>query len=182
MAQEAPHTVILAEDEASLYLQATTAAVFAPVGQTPVVPVAAQRDKVCFYGTLNLMTGQEVAQRSVVMNATTTVQHLQQVLDTYPDVAILMLIDRAPWHRGEPVRRLLEENPRLEILYLPVAAPDLNPQEHVWKATRRATSHNHSLKRLPDLADRFEAYLTSNAFPSSLLDTYGYRLIRSMFI
>jgi transposase len=174
--------VILAQDEASLYLQATTAAVFAPVGQTPVVPVAAQRDKVCFYGTLNLTTGQEVAQRSAVMNATATVQHYQQVLDTYPGVPILMFTDRAPWHRGQPIRRLLEENPRLEIMYLPVAAPDLNPQEHVWKAARRATSHNHNLKRLPDLADRFEGYLTSNTFQCSLLDTYGYRAIRSMFI
>jgi len=54
--------VILAEDEASLYLQATTMSVFAPVGQTPVVRVAPQRDKVSFYGTINLETGKVIAQ------------------------------------------------------------------------------------------------------------------------
>jgi len=47
---------------------------------------------------------------------------------------------------------------RLEIMYSPVAAPDLNPQEHVWKAVRRAVSHNHVTPRLPELADRFEQH------------------------
>jgi transposase len=147
-----------------------------------MIRVAAQRDKVSFYGTLNLDTGQEIAQRSKVMNAAATAQHLRQVLLAVHEVPLLLLWDRAPWHRGEPIRQILEQNPRLETMLLPVAAPDLNPQEHVWKATRRAISHNHGQKRLSDLADRFESHLTSCDFPSSLLDTYGYRTIRSMFI
>jgi hypothetical protein len=39
IAQTAPETLILAEDEASLYLQATTTAVWAARGQTPMVRV-----------------------------------------------------------------------------------------------------------------------------------------------
>ena len=147
-----------------------------------MVRVDAQRDKVSFYGTLNLDTGQEIALRANGMNAAATAQHLQQLLLAVPEAPLLLLWDRAPWHRGQPIRQLLEQNSRLEIMFLPVAAPDLNPQEHVWKATRRAISHNHGQKRLPDLADRFERHLTSCDFPSSLLDTYGYRAIRSMFI
>ena len=55
IAQEAPQTVIMPEDETSLYLQATTQAVWAPRGQTPVVRVHPNREKVSFYGTLNLI-------------------------------------------------------------------------------------------------------------------------------
>jgi hypothetical protein len=40
-----------------MYLQATTTAVWAPKGQTPVVRVHPGREKVNFYGTLNLHTG-----------------------------------------------------------------------------------------------------------------------------
>ncbi len=58
LAQDAPDTVILAADEASLYLQASLMRVWAPVGQTPVVRVAANRDNTHFYGALNLATGQ----------------------------------------------------------------------------------------------------------------------------
>ena len=46
--------MFLAEDEASLYLQATTTAVWAPRGQTPVIRVHPGRGKVNFYGTLIL--------------------------------------------------------------------------------------------------------------------------------
>jgi transposase len=107
---------------------------------------------------------------SSVMNGQATAQHLQQILDSYPDVPIILLWDRAPWHSGPPIREVLEAHPRLEIIHLPVAAPDLNPQEHVWKAARSAVSHNHLVEKLPDLADRFEQYLLANTFRPSLLD------------
>jgi transposase len=173
--------VILAEDEASLYLQATTTAVWAPRGQTPVVRSHPGREKVNFYGTLNLHTGHELVMQSEKMNAETTTEHLQQILDAVPNAPILLLWDRAPWHSGEPIRELLAANPRLEIMYLPTAAPDFNPQEHVWKATRRAVSHNHLIPRIPELADKFERHLKANTFESSFLDRYGYNAIYPMF-
>jgi hypothetical protein len=61
------------------------------------------------------------------------------------------------------------------------AAPDLNPQEHVWKATRRAVSHNHTFSRLDNLAERFSTHLMSNTFRSSFLDRYGYNSLCAMF-
>jgi transposase len=173
--------VLLAEDEAALYLQATTTAVWAVRGQPPVVPVDPRRQKVCCYGTLNLGTGQDVVWQTTKMNAGTTAQHLQQLLDTYPEVPILLLWDRAPWHRGPAIRALCAAHPRLELMQLPVAAPELNPQEHVWKATRRAVSHNHHIRRLPELADKFARHLQSTTFHSSLLDRYGYHDICAMF-
>jgi transposase len=138
IAQGAPQTVIMPQDEASMYLQATTMAVWAPRGQTPVVRIHPGREKLNFYGALNLQTGQEIVMRATVMNAATTAQHLVQILQVVPEVPLLLLWDRAPWHFGPPIREVLAANPRLEVMYFPVAAPDLNPQEHVWKATRRA--------------------------------------------
>ena len=173
--------MILAEDEASLYLQTTTMAVWAPKGQTPAVRSDPGRAKTNFYGTLNLHTGEDIVTQASEMNAETTASHLQQILEIFPDVSILLLWDRAPWHRGPAVRDVLEANPRLEILWFPVAAPELNPQEHVWKATRRAVSHNHSISRLPDLADRFERHLATSTFDSAFLDHYGFNAICSMF-
>lgn len=180
VAQEAPKTVWLAQDEASLYLQATTSCVWAPRGQTPVVRIHPGREKISFYGTLNLVTGQEIAMPSTVMNGEATARHLQQILDNYPDVPIVLLWDRAPWHSGAPIRDLLDAHPRLEIIHFPVAAPDLNPQEHVWKATRRAVSHNHLLQKLPDLADRFEQHLLSTTFHPSLLDDPVFQMVCAM--
>lgn len=172
----------LASDEASLYLQATTMAVWSAQGVTPQVFVVPDRTKTCFYGTLNLHTGQETVQQTPVMNAVMTAQHLQQLLDTYPTVPIKLLWDRAPWHQGRAIRQLLQANPRLELIRLPVACPALNPQEHVWKATRRAISHNHLEPRLPELATRFENHLKTTTFPSSFLERYNYNAICPRFM
>ncbi|HEV2126608.1 MAG TPA: IS630 family transposase [Chloroflexota bacterium] len=172
--QDAPETVIVAEDEARLYLQATTMRVWVPRGQTPVVRADAGRAKTCFYGSLNLRTGMECVTQCQTMNAEASANHLKQLLTMDPDVPILLLWDRAPWHSGEAIREVLAAHPRLEIVRLPVAAPDLNPQEHVWKATREAVSHNHALTELPTLGDHFEHHLKHTRFPSSFLTHRGF--------
>jgi hypothetical protein len=181
IAQDTPETIILAEDEAWMYLQATTMHVWAPRGDTPIIAADPGRSKEGFYGTLNLHTGEVIVTRSSVFNSEVSAQHLQQILDSIPAHPILMLWDRAPWHRGPEIDQVLADNSRLEIMKFPVAAPELNPQEHVWKVTRRAVSHNHLTPKLPDLADQFEAHLSSNAFESSFLDKYGFNLIYPMF-
>jgi transposase len=160
-----------------LYLQATLTRVWAPIGQTPIVATHPGREKINFYGTLNLHTGSVIAQQTEKMNAHTTACHLDQILATIPDVPLLLLWDRAPWHRGEAIREVLAANPRLEIMYLPTAAPDLNPQEQVWKATRTAISHNHAQRNLSALASRFESYLLGNTFQSSLLNLHCFNSV-----
>jgi hypothetical protein len=86
--QEAPNTVWIAEDEASLYLQATTCYVFAPTGQTPIVRADPGRAKTNFYGALNLLNGAETAMRSDIMNAEVSAQFLCTILQANPDLKL----------------------------------------------------------------------------------------------
>jgi putative transposase len=174
LAQDGADTVILAEDEAWMYLQATTMHIWSPRGQTPIIRVDPSRAKEGFYGTLNLQTGQEIVSRTPTFNSTRSADHLQCILNAYPGRPILLFWDRATWHGGQPIRHVLEANPRLEIIKFPAGAPDLNPQEQVWKQTRRAVSHNHLLAKLPELADKFETHLNTNSFANSFLDRYGH--------
>ena len=119
--------------------------------------------------------------RTDVMNAEVTAQYLEIVLEANPDMPIVLFWDRAPWHRGKPIDKVLEENPRLETVFFPPGSPDLNPQEHVWKAVRKEISHNHLETKLPVLADSFLNELNSSTFTSSFLDRYGYTAICPMF-
>jgi transposase len=182
MAQDAPNTIFLAGDEAGLYLQATTCHVWSPTGQTPIVRADPGRAKTNFYGALNLQSGQEVAMRSDLMNAEVSAQYLEMILEKNPEVPIILFWDRAPWHRGKPIKKVLEEHPRLEIIFFPTASPDLNPQEHVWKVVRKQVSHNHLETRLPELADRFLNKLHSDTFKDTFLARYGYSAICPLFI
>jgi len=120
--------------------------------------------------------------RSDLMNADVSAQYLEMILEANPAVPLILFWDRAPWHRGKAIEHVLEANPRLEIIFFPTASPDLNPQEHVWKAVRKEVSHNHLEAKLPQLADRFLNKLNSNSFKSSFLEKYGYSAIYPMFI
>jgi len=171
----------LAEDEASLYLQATTMRVWAPVGQTPSVRVDTQRDMTHFYGCLNLSTGQQIAMQAQTMNSESTALFLNQVVQRYPDKPILLLWDRATWHGGQAVKDFLAAHPKIEVMKFPPGSPDLNPQEHVWKLTREKVSHNHLMPKLDVLAEAFASYLVNSVFKSTILDKYGYSAICPMF-
>ncbi|MDX1664054.1 MAG: transposase [Candidatus Promineifilaceae bacterium] len=115
------------------------------------------------------------------MNGEATARHLQKVLGAYPDVTVLLLLERASWH-GEPaVRAILEADPRLEFLRFPTAAPDLNPQEMVWKATRAAVRHSHDQRQLPSLADRFEQHFATTTFCYSMLEKCDHDRLCAIF-
>lgn len=155
--------------------------VWAPIGQTPTVRIHTGREKTNFYGCLNLHTGQEIVMEAETMNSATTAAYLEKIADAIPDKPILLMWDRAPWHRGAAVRGFLAANPRFEILWLPPGAPDLNPQEQVWKRTREHVSHNHAQTQLRDLAGVFAGYLNNSVFKSAFLERYGYSAICSVF-
>jgi transposase len=175
--------VFFAQDEAGLYLQATTSFVWSVSGETPIVRADPGRKQTHFYGALNLLTGQEIVLRSEVMSGEVSAQFLLTLLESIPeDLPVVVLWDRAPWHRGPEIAKVLRDNPRLETIFFPTASPDLNPQEHVWKAARKAVSHNHDFASLPVLAGMFETFLCDTLFPSSFLDRFGYTAIYPMFI
>ena len=174
--------MIVAGDEASLYLQATLKVVWHARGETPIVNLHPGRESMHFYGALNLRTGQETTLRTTLMNAEVSALFLLRLVETYPEHPILLLWDRAPWHRGPAIQQVLATHPRLEILYLPPGAPDLNPQEQVWKATRSAVSHNHRHAKLDQLLNAFEHHLLSTRFPCSLLEKHDYLSLCARFI
>ena len=173
--------MVLAEDEAKVYLQADAMAVWAPKGQTPQVRVDPRKASACFYGSLDLRSGNEVVTRSEWMNSEATIAHLKAILAAYPNQGVLLFWDRAPWHTSVEVQAFLQQTWRIEVVYFPVGAPDLNPQEHVWKLVRRLIEHNHDLDRIRELADAFEHELHSRRFSSSFFVKYGGQLVCPLF-
>lgn len=168
--QDHPDGVILALDEMSLYFQATLTRVWALVGQTPVIKVHPGRECCHFYGALNLRDGYEIALPVQQTTSTMTANFLMILLLLFPQ-SILLLLDRAPWHYGE-VTDLIEHTERLQVVYFPPACPDLNPQEHVWKCTRDAISHNHTYRQFQALIDDFEEHLNQTLFTTTFMDAF----------
>lgn len=171
--QDHPDGQVIALDEMSLYFQATTTRLWSPIGETPVVRVSPQRDHTHFYGALNLCSGHEFALPSSEMTSEATAIFLRDLLLCYPAQPILLLWDRANWHKEAAVKALLANNPQLEPIFFPPASPDLNPQEHVWSQARAAVSHNHTCDHFSRLKSAFLTYLSNTLFRFDWLTKYA---------
>ena len=43
----------------------------------------------------------------------------------------IVIMDNAPWHKGNDIREAIEET-GAKLIFLPPYSPDLNPIEHAW--------------------------------------------------
>jgi transposase len=169
--QAHPDDVILAIDQMRAYLRASLKRVWYPIGQTPIVRVSPQRDSVAFYGGLDVISGQQIALSLPGMSGENTVHFLKHVLASSPNRSILILWDRAPWHKGV-ARQFIEDHPLLEMMYFPPACPQLNPQEHVWKLTREAVGHLRDYAHIGDLRKAFQCHLDWTLFHIRWVEKY----------
>jgi transposase len=88
--------------------------------------------------------------------------HLRRLGRRYPrdrHPRVVVLIDNAPWHAGEPVEKALAEYPQLELKRLPSYSPQLNPIERFWRLLRRRATHNRLFDTLADLKRSLRASL-----------------------
>jgi transposase len=72
-------------------------------------------------------------------------RHLYRRLRGY---TIWLYVDRARWHKGEPVECFLQEHSCLHLSYLPRYQPGLNPQEQIWKQARYEATTNRWFENL----------------------------------
>ena len=107
------------------------------------------------------------------MTSAGTAAFLDDLFACYPGQPILLLWDRASWHKGSPVMDVLAAHPTVQTVYFPPASPDLNSQEHAWSLARAHVSHNHTLPDLPTLRDAFLRYLGKTTFHFAWLEQYA---------
>lgn len=108
-------------------------------GQTPVMKVNRNKDDtVSFYGGLSFKTKREIAYLTKEhQTGHETCFFLDEIKKRYQGKGKILLVwDGARHHLGE-VKDWLTKNPGVvELFKFPPYCPDLNPQEHVWKALR----------------------------------------------
>jgi len=64
---------------------------------------------------------------------------------------IVLVWDRATIHRSAQVRRFIFDHPRLHVALLPPYAPDLNPDEGVWRHLKGVFLSNFCPDHVSDL-------------------------------
>jgi DDE superfamily endonuclease len=164
-----PDTVILCEDEMVLTSATTLQKIWLPRNAyPPVVETNGTRKRRSFYGFYDLKTGSQHAYVTEWQNMYITVEVLQKLRKAYPDQKLLLVWDNCGWHRGSKVAEWIKQDGNTKTLYFPPYTPELNPQEHVWKAGRKATTHNLHITDIQESAEQFARYITGRKFSYEL--------------
>lgn len=150
-ALKAGQTVVFA-DEAGFRLLSAVVRTYAPRGQTPVLEVPLSYDHLSVIGAVTL-SGKLltwIQDRSVKGND--VVRFLKHLLASIPG-KILLIWDNLPAHRGQAVKDFLAQGgaKRLTLKALPSYAPDLNPQEGIWRFLKYVELKNVCCHHLAEL-------------------------------
>jgi hypothetical protein len=154
----------------------TLAATLGVKGHRPLVGTRDNKDLLYVFAVVNLVSAAvhantlespQNAKKRTGKSKTRRLQeafaaHLRHVGRVYPPPRyprVVLLIDNAPWHRGQLINAALGENPHLEFKRLPSYSPQLNPIERLWKKLRRRATHNRLFDKLADLKASLRASL-----------------------
>jgi transposase len=166
-----PNTIVLTGDEMVLSTQTTFQKIWLPINEYPKIDVSNRRQNRSVYGFLNVDNGVQLAYKTMYQNSTNTCSVLDQLCQYYKDKKIVLVWDNASWHRSEAVRKWLSETKHnIFLIALPTYAPELNPQEHVWKEGRSKVSHNKFIENIDKATDEFVDYLNKTLFRYSFLN------------
>jgi transposase len=164
-------TIVLVEDEMMLSTQTTTQKIWLPQGEFPKIDVSSKRKLRCVYGFLNIKNGHQHAFKTMRANSEESCKMLDNIGKIYKDHKIVIIWDNASWHKSDAIKEFLAKTKHnFFLIQFPPYAPDLNPQEHVWKAGRTAVTHNHFIENIDKATDQFVQYLNNQTFDYKFLN------------
>src|SRR5438105_4748705 len=127
---------------------------YAPVGQTPVLPVKLTRDHLSAIGGITPQGRIFMQSQDHSYKGPDVVRFLQVLLREIPG-KLLVIWDGASIHRGQAVKDFLTKGgaKRIHLERLPGYAPELNPQEGVWNLLKRRELKNLCCQHLSHLRE-----------------------------
>jgi Transposase and inactivated derivatives len=159
-AESGEKVVPLAGDQSKVYLEATIARRWNPIGQQPLVADAARSKQAeNIYGAIHLGTGEETSSFCIDwQDSGATIRWLEMILKDHPRGQILLWIDGASHHTSEEVEEWLEAHPRIRVIQFPAYTPEENPKEGRWKAMKEEVSHHRWHEKITDLRKAINEY------------------------
>lgn len=133
-------------DESGFLLIPHVAKTWAPIGQTPIHRHVYRRDKISVISGISVSPKRQrlslyyylfydnIGQDEVCLFLRHLLRHLRG--------QVLVVLDNSSTHKGEPLKELLGQHPRLQIENFPSYAPELNPDEGVWSLAKQKLANS----------------------------------------
>jgi hypothetical protein len=130
-------------DEAGFYLLPMAVRTYAPCGQTPVLRVPLTRDHVSAMSAITPQGKLFMHVQDTAFDGPAIVRFLRHLL-RHISGKLLLIWDGLPAHHGQAVKTFLSQGGahRLHLERLPGYAPDLNPDEGIWRYLKHVELRN----------------------------------------
>jgi transposase len=139
-------------DQSGFYLLPTVVHTYAPVGRTPILKEHLSRDHLSAMSAITLEGKLYMLEQERSFKGEDVVRFLKHLLRQIPG-KLLVVWDGSPIHRGRAVKDFLGSGAshRLQLEQLPGYAPDLNPDEGVWRYLKYVELKNLCCQSLKEL-------------------------------
>lgn len=143
---------VLFVDESGFYLLPAVVRSFAPRGATPVLRHRLTRDHRSVISAVSSEGALYFNVHDKPIDSAVAIRFLRHLL-RHVDGPIVVLWDGAPIHRSRAVKAFLATLPRgrLRLERLPAYAPELNPDEGIWRYLKLAELANVCANDLAEL-------------------------------
>ncbi len=143
---------ILFADQSGFYLLPTVVRTYAPVGQTPILHEQLSRDHLSAMSAITAEGKLLMMEQEGAFKGPDVVRFLKHALHQIPG-KLLVVWDGSPIHRSKVVKEFLEDgaSARLQLERLPGYAPELNPDEGIWKHLKCVELKNVCCRSLLEL-------------------------------
>jgi transposase len=139
-------------DQSGFYLLPMVVRTYAPIGKTPILKENLTRDHLSAMSGITLDGKLYMLEQERAFKAEDVVRFLKHLMRQIPG-KLLIIWDGSPIHRGAAVKDFLASGAsrRLKLEQLPGYAPDLNPDEGVWKHLKCVELKNLCCESLSEL-------------------------------
>jgi transposase len=121
-------------DQSGFYLLPSVVRTYAPIGETPILGEHLSRDHLSAMSGITLEGKLYMLEQDRSFKGEDVVRFLKHLMHQIPG-KLLIVWDGSPIHRSRAVKDFLASGAslRVQLEQLPGYAPDLNPDEGVWK-------------------------------------------------
>lgn len=127
-------------------------------GEQATVLILGFRGKRALYGVLNVQTGTALVQHARHWNQATFQEVLRAIRRTWRGWRIVLFLDRGSPHQAGASRGLAKAL-GIPLRWLPVACPELNPVDPLWRHVKQEVFANEPLPNLDMSVERACAYI-----------------------
>lgn len=153
-----PRGAVLAEDETDLRWFPPLRAAWSPKGRPVEVEIHGGNAKRVLFGAVNVRTGSRLSMPRRYGRTADFQAFLELIRRSYRGRPVALLLDEASYHTSAGSRRTAAAC-GIELFWLPVRCPELNPMDHLWRHSKGVVAANRQYATMDELVARTVQHL-----------------------